>query len=257
MKALLLAGLAALALSGPALAGQPVLLKADTTDADGVVTLSDLFDGAGPAGRTPVARRTATSVVLNARTVQAIARRAGLDWANSEGLKTIVVSGGPVSPAMLAAMTDGPAPAPAPRGNVQVLTWARDISAGETIGPEDLVWSKAAMAPSDSPRDPDVVIGLMARRPLRAGGAARAHDVSPPAVIRAGEVITVLFQADGVSLALQGKALSAAGVGETLNVENPASKKIIQALVTGPGQAIVGPQADQMKAARSTRIAAR
>jgi flagella basal body P-ring formation protein FlgA len=102
-----------------------------------------------------------------------------------------------------------------------------------------------------------VVIGLAARRPLRAGGAALAHDVSAPAVIRAGEVITVLFQAEGVSLALQGKALSAAGVGETLNVENPASKKVIQALVTGPGQAVVGPAADQLKTARATRIAAR
>jgi flagella basal body P-ring formation protein FlgA len=251
MKALLLAGLA-LAFAGPALAGQPVFLKADTADADGIVTLSDLFDGAGPAGRVAVANRTATSVVLNAQTVQAIARRAGLDWANAEGLKTIVVSGGPIS----AAAAPGSA-ALAQRGNVDVLTWARNISAGEVVAPEDLVWGKAAAAPSDSPRDPDVIIGLAARRPLRAGGAALAHDVSAPAVIKAGEVITVLFQAEGVSLSLQGKALSVAGVGETLNVENTASKKIIQAMVTGPGQAIVGPAADQLRANRSTRFAAR
>ncbi|MDB5443669.1 MAG: hypothetical protein JWP73_2045, partial [Phenylobacterium sp.] len=35
MKALLLAAVAALALAGPALAGRPVMLKADTANADG------------------------------------------------------------------------------------------------------------------------------------------------------------------------------------------------------------------------------
>jgi flagellar basal body P-ring formation protein FlgA len=98
MKALILAAAAALVMAGPALAGRAVVLKADTADADGVVTLSDLFDGAGPAGRVALANRTGSSVVLNAKTVQAIAQREGLDWDNAEGLRTIVVHGGPVAP---------------------------------------------------------------------------------------------------------------------------------------------------------------
>ena len=251
MRALILAAAAALALAGPALAGRAVVLKADTADDDGVVTLSDLFDGAGPAGRVALANRTGASVVLNARTVQAIAQRAGLDWDNAEGLRTIVVHGGPVAPG------GGGVAATAQRGNVEVLTYARNIGAGETVAPEDLVWSKAAMAPSDAPRDPDAIIGLAARRPLRAGAAALNHDVSAPQVIKSGEVVTVLFQAEGVSLSLQGKALGSAGVGETLNVENTVSKKTIQAVVTGPGLAVVGPQADELRAARATRIASR
>lgn len=253
MKALLLAAAAVLAFAGPALAGQPVRLRADTANADGIVTLGDLFDGAGAAARVAVANRTADSVVLNARTVQVIAARAGLDWDNAEGLKTILVRGGPIRPGAAA----GPAAASAARGNVQVLTYARDISAGETVAAEDLVWSKAAAKPADSPRDPDTVIGMAARRPLRSGAAVLSHDVSAPQIIKAGEVITVLFQAEGVSLSLQGKALGAAGVGESLNVENTVSKKIIQAVVTGPGQAVVGPQADELRATRSTRIASR
>jgi flagella basal body P-ring formation protein FlgA len=101
------------------------------------------------------------------------------------------------------------------------------------------------------------MIGLAARRPLRAGAAALAHDVSAPQVIKAGEIITVTFEADGIALSLQGKALAAAGVGETLNVENTQSKKTIQALAIGPGQAVVGPAAGDLKAARSTRFATR
>src|SRR5512142_564155 len=136
---------AALALASPAFAGQPVTLKADTANADGVVTLGDLFDGAGAAARTPVARRIGESVVLSAQAVQAAARHAGLDWANAEGLSTIVVRAGTAS-------------AVAARGNVQVLTYARDIAAGEVVGPADIVWAKAAAAPGDAARDPDAVI---------------------------------------------------------------------------------------------------
>lgn len=239
----ILAAAAALALASPAFAGQPVTLKADTANADGVVTLGDLFDGAGAAARTPVARRIGESVVLSAQAVQAAARHAGLDWANAEGLSTIVVRAGTAS-------------AVAARGNVQVLTYARDIAAGEVVGPADIVWAKAAAAPGDAARDPDAVIGMSARRPLRSGAVVAAHDVAAPIVIKAGEIITVAYEAEGISLALQGKALSAGGVGDTLNVENTASKKVIQAVVAGPGQAVVGPAAEQLKP-RSTRIALR
>jgi flagella basal body P-ring formation protein FlgA len=255
MRGLLLLAAASLALAGPALAGQPVMLKATLFAPDGVVTLGDLFDGAGGAARVPVASRHGTSVALNAQVVQATARRAGLDWANEEGLKTIVISGAPVSPA--AAAGGVTRVAAAAHGNLDVLTYARNIAAGELVAPEDLVWSKVAAAPADSPRDPDALIGFAARRPLRAGAAALTRDVAAPQIIKAGDIITVSFQADGIALSLQGKALAGAGVGEALNVENTQSKKVIQAVVTGPGRAIVGQAAQDLKAGRSTRIATR
>src|SRR4051812_25344707 len=120
MKALV--ALAALLIATPALAGAPVTLKADATDADGVVTLGEIFDGAGAAGRTPVASRAGASVMLNAQAVRLAAARAGLDWANAEGLRQIVVR---------SAATAGGSAAVAARGNVDVLTWARSIAAGE------------------------------------------------------------------------------------------------------------------------------
>jgi flagella basal body P-ring formation protein FlgA len=248
-RVLILAAAATLVIAGPALAGQPVTLRAATTSGP-VVTLGDLFDGAGAKASVPLANRTAGSVVLNARVVQLAAARAGLDWANAEGLKTIVVSAGPDAGAGGSAA--------AAHGNVQVLTYARDIAAGEVLKAEDVIWGKAAAAPADAARDPDAVIGMTARRPLRSGAAALSRDVSAPILVKSGEVVTVSFQAEGISLSLQGKALSSAAMGETLSVENTTSKKTIQAVVTGPGQAAVGPEADELKAARSsTRIASR
>jgi flagella basal body P-ring formation protein FlgA len=146
--------------------------------------------------------------------------------------------------------------APAARGNVDVLTWARNIPAGEVVQPQDLVWAKAAAAPADAPNDPEALIGQAARHALRQGGVATARDVAQVQVIKAKDVITVTYEAGGVSLALQGVALSSGGVGDAINVQNPSSKKILQAVVTGPGQALVGPAASQLKA-NPSRIALR
>jgi len=236
---------ATLACGDPALAGAPVTLKADTVDTDGMVTLGDLFDGAGAAGRVAVAAKPGAGVVLDAAAVQMVARRAGLDWANTEGVRKIVVRAAAVASASV------------PRGNVDVLTYVRNLAAGEIVQASDVVWGKAAAAPADAPSDPDQVIGMAAKRALRAGAVVAARDVGAAQVIKAGEIITVLYEAGGISLSLQGKAMTSAGVGETIAVQNTTSKKIIQALVTGPGQAVVGPAADDMKTVRSTRYAVR
>jgi len=241
-----LALLAALTVAGPALAGQAVSLKADIADQDGVVTLGDLFDGAGAAARTPVATRNGAEVVLDAGAVQLAARRAGLDWANAEGLHKIVVHGG--APALAAS---------AAHGNVEVLTYTRSLAAGEIVQPTDLAWVKAAAAPSDAPGDAEAVIGQAAKRPLRAGAVVLARDTGAALVIKAGDAVTVSYEAEGISLTLDGKAMGSAGVGDALSVQNTLSKKIVQAVVTGPGQAVVGPAADRLKSARSLRYAVR
>ena len=231
----------------PALAGTAVTLKADMLDADGVVTLGEIFDGAGAAGRTPIASRTGASIMLNAAAVQAAGRRAGLDWANAEGLRQIVVrngaAGNPVSPVA--------------RANVDVLTWTRNIAAGDVVQPQDLVWAKVAVAPADAAMDPDAVVGLAARRTLRAGAAVAGRDVAAPQVVKANEIVTLTFDEGGITLTLQAKALSGGGVGETINAQNVTSRKTIQAVVSGPGQALVGPAADKFKLTRSTRYALR
>lgn len=241
--ALLLSFCAALAAS-PALAGQ-VTLKADVADSDGRVTLGDLFDGAGAAGDYVIATRTGPTVVLDAAAVRVFARRAGLDWSNPNGLRRIVVRGGAA------------ASAPAGRGNVEVLTWARSLNAGEIVQPQDLTWGKALGAPSDAPRDADAVIGMAARRPLREGATVSQRDVTAQQVIRAGEMVLITWSSGGITLSLQGKAMSAAAVGQTFNVQNPASKKLIEAVATAPGQAVTGPEAQRLKAAGSAQYAAR
>ena len=249
MKRLLIT-VCALALAGPAFAGQAVSLKMDTTDADGRVTLGDLFDGAGSASNVLVATRVGSTAVLDAGQVQSAARRAGLNWTNSQGLRRIIVrqgiDGGGNGVGVVRA-----------RGNVEVLAYARSLSAGEIVQPQDLIWVKMAASPSDAPQDADALIGMSAKRPLREGAAASLRDVSAAQVIKNGDIITVTYENGGVSLALQGKAMSAAAAGDLVSVQNTLSKKTIQAVATGPGSAMVGPQAQSLQNRSSARYAAR
>lgn len=243
----LLSLIAALAAAGPAFGGQAVTLRGDVASSD-TVTLGDLFEGAGAAARVPIANRSGASVVLDTSLVQAAARRAGLDWANAEGLRKIVVHAG--APGLPSSVSSA-------HGNVEVLTYTRSLGAGEIVQPTDLAWIKVAAAPTDAPGDADMVIGQAAKRPLRAGAVALAHDTGAAMVIRPGDIVTVSYQADGVSLRLEGKSMGSAGVGESLAVLNTLSKRVVQTLVTGPGEAVVGPAAEQIKATRSLRYAAR
>lgn len=243
-RAVLIAACALLA-AGPAFAAD-VSLRADVADGDGMVTLGDLFDGAGAAANVPVAGRPGPTVVLDAAAVQGVARRAGLNWSNPQGLRRIVVRAG------VSTASSGPS-----RGNVEVLAWARSLNTGEVVQPQDLIWTKAAAAPSDTPRDADAVIGMTARRPLREGSAVTLRDVSAQQVIKSGDLISITWSQGGISLTLQGKALANAAVGQSFNVQNTASKKIIEAVAIAPGQAVTGPEAQRLKAAGAAQYAAR
>ena len=226
----------ALICAAPALAGTPVMLNASIVDADGHVTLGELFDDAGPAQGVVVAERKGPSVVLDASAVQAFAHRYGLDWSNPQGVRRIIVRGDAVGSA---------------GHGREVLTYAHNFVVGEIVQPADLIWSKAAGAPVDAPPGVDAVVGLAARRPLREGDAVEIHDLTAPMVIKAGETVMVTDSEDGVTLTLEAKAMANAAAGDTLNVQNTASKKVIEAVASGPGEAVVGPEALRLKADRN------
>ncbi len=234
----------------PALAGAPVTLKSDAY-ASGSVTLGDIFEGAGRAASVVVgpAAQPGANIILDAGLVQRQARAAGLDWNNEAGLQRIVVHGG-------ASATPAPA-ASAQRAGPQnagpmksVLTYARNLNAGEIVRADDLTWGDVAdfAVPSDAPRDAEAAIGKAAKKPLRAGVAVAARDLAMPQVIKKDDMVQVAFRSGGIVLTLQGKALEAATLGEPFSVINIASKKTIEAVATGPGRAVVGPEADRIRA---------
>ncbi len=225
--------------AAPALAGQPVSLRGQVS-ASGLITLGDLFDNSGQAGGVVIGNGAPAgmSAVLDAGAVQRIAHNHGLDWDNPQGLQRIVVPNVGAAVASAGPMVD-------------VLTYARNLTAGETVQPADLAFGKVPSfaVPADAPRDADGVIGKLVRRPLRAGAAVSAHDLSNPILVKRDDVVEVSYHTDGISLTLQGKAMGDAAAGEPVAIQNTASKKVIQAVVTGADEAVVGPEAEALRAA--------
>lgn len=137
MRALILAVAVALA-AGPALAG-PVTLKVNPVDADGRVTLGDLFDGAGAAANVVVGQRAGPSIVFEAGQLQSLARQSGLDWANPTGLRRVVVRSAvsaPTGGGAVAALSAPDLAAPAP---AVARAPARNAYADRVISRNDVV----------------------------------------------------------------------------------------------------------------------
>ena len=250
MRILLLAAAVA-ALATPAFSAQTVTLKPQVF-ATGRITLGDLFDNAGRASNVALGPTVAEggSVVIDAATVQRATMNAGLTWANEAGLRRVIVRSG-AAPAAAAGASSSAA-------KVEVLTYNRSLEAGEIVQPEDLSWTKVAAAPAGAPRDADALIGKAAKRPLRSGAAASTRDVTNPLVVKRDDMVEVVFAMDGVNLSLQAKAMEAAAVGDTISLMNLSSKKVIQAVVAAPGKAVVGPEADALRArSRLSQFASR
>lgn len=194
---------ALIALASPALAA-PVTLKANPVDDDGRVTLGDIFDGAGGAADVLVARRVGPSVVLEAGQLQALARQAGLDWVNPNGLRRVAV---------------------------------RQGVAEEPV---------AATAIQTAAAGPAAPVRAASRRP-----AVRET------IIKRNDMVRVTYEVGGVKLAVLGRAMRDAAVGEPVAVTNTTSNRIIDAVAAGPGQAIAGPAGDAIRADALSQFAAR
>ena len=68
-------------------------------------------------------------------------------------------------------------------------------------------------------------------------------------VIARNDMVRVTYQVGGVNLAVMGKAMRSAGLGEPVAIMNTASNRVIDAVASGPGQAVAGPAADIARAA--------
>ena len=240
----LLSILALAAVATPAMAG-PVTLKANPVDADGRVTLGDVFDGAGAAAAgVVVATRVGPSVVFEAGQLQAQALRAGLHWSNPRGLSRVVVRAAEVAPAMTPVALSAPAGSAARAGaTTEVLTYARSLAAGDVIQPEDVVWTtvQSHQAQSSGPSDADKVIGLIARRALRVGAPVAARDLTAPQVIARNDMVEVAFLSGGIKLTVTGRATRNAAAGDAVPILNVQSGRTIDAVAVGPGRAVAGP----------------
>jgi flagella basal body P-ring formation protein FlgA len=82
-------------------------------------------------------------------------------------------------------------------------------------------------------------VGLQMRRQMRAGQVIKAADLGKPDLVTRDQNVTLIYDAPGVHLTGRGKAVDSGTLGDTVNVMNTQSKRVVQGTVTGPGQVAV------------------
>ncbi|MAX72479.1 flagellar basal body P-ring formation chaperone FlgA [Alterinioella nitratireducens] len=113
------------------------------------------------------------------------------------------------------------------------------IRSMSVIGPADV-----RLVAGDTPGailDLAAAIGMEARVNLYPGRPIRPGDLREPAVINRNEIITLQYDANGLLIVTEGRALDRAGIGERLRVLNLSSRTTVTATVQGAGLATVGP----------------
>lgn len=84
--------------------------------------------------------------------------------------------------------------------------------------------------------DEDEVLGLSARRRLRADQVLNPSLLIEAAPVRRGQPVRILARQHGIEASTQGEALADGNKGEVIRVRNISSNKVIQAQVVGPGE---------------------
>jgi flagella basal body P-ring formation protein FlgA len=121
--------------------------------------------------------------------------------------------------------------------SVRVVVPVRDIARGEVISDSDLTFGSVAGAAlmNGTVTSMDDARGMEARRVLRAGEVLSTSDLRHPVVVSRGQTVTMTFDAPGVGLTAMGRAMSEGGIGDTVTVQNPASFRMVSAIVTAAG----------------------
>ncbi len=238
-------------IASPAMASD-LVLKSNPSDGDGRITVGDVFDNAGSAAGVLLGYRNGATAVLDAATVQMVVTRNGASWDNPRGQRRIIVGSG----------VDGSSPAdnaPAPQRasaqtgsqagarNRDVLTYAHSMNAGEVVQAEDLTFASVAADGSDLPNDARPLVGKVVRFPVRQGAVVHTGDLTSPLVVKRAETVKVTWSNGNLAVSMSGLATKDAARGDLIQVQNPSSKKLIDAVITGPGEALAGPAADQLR----------
>jgi flagella basal body P-ring formation protein FlgA len=141
---------------------------------------------------------------------------------------------------------------------VEVATLLRPIERGGVVRANDVVMERRPKteAGTDIADSSERVVGMAARRAMRAGQTLRMSDLSRPELVQRNENVTVIFEVPGIMLTSRAKALEAGAEGDLINVLNPQSKRTIQGVVTGPSTITVTSMKPRIAAATSTNVAA-
>lgn len=130
---------------------------------------------------------------------------------------------------------------------IDAVAVARPVERGEILKASDLTAVRRPKAQAATVlTDSAGAIGLAARHALRPGEALAAADLMKPEIVARNDTVTIVYQVPGVMLTLRGQAKDGGAMGETINVINMETKRVMQVVITGPDRVSVGPVGPRM-----------
>jgi flagellar basal body P-ring formation protein FlgA len=123
---------------------------------------------------------------------------------------------------------------------VDAVAVERTIEHGEVLKASDLTIVRRPKAEGTALSDLNAVVGLAARHQLHPGQPLSTADVMKPEIVLRNDTVTIVYQVPGVTLTLRGQAQDNGALGDTIGVINVDSKRVVQAVISGPDRVTVG-----------------
>ncbi|NGZ06539.1 MAG: flagellar basal body P-ring formation protein FlgA [Magnetococcales bacterium] len=121
------------------------------------------------------------------------------------------------------------------------LVLKRPLKRGDVVSEADLKWEEGELdrPPVDLVDNPRQLAGQSATRQIPAGRPLQYEAFASPHVVARGERVQVAAIRGSLHIETVGIAKAPGRIGETIQLENPASHRRFDARVTGPGRAEV------------------
>ena len=123
------------------------------------------------------------------------------------------------------------------RKEAEVVVLSRPVPAGQPITAEHVTMERRDIAGAGAAvfNDPAAVIGMTAVQGLRPGSALVTTDVAIGSLLKRGDPVMLVSRVDGIEVRMSGRAMGRAAPGDTVAVENLASRRIIRGRLVGEG----------------------
>jgi flagella basal body P-ring formation protein FlgA len=117
-------------------------------------------------------------------------------------------------------------------GTTKVVLAAHALVVGTVLSAKDLTVEQRDMVglPPGYLDDPDIALGLTAARAIAGGAIMTNQQLLGVQAVQRGQTVTLIADADGIVVRMEGKALSDGLVNQRVKVENLSSGKIIEGI---------------------------
>lgn len=114
---------------------------------------------------------------------------------------------------------------------------AANLPAGTILTPDNVVMKAVPVGQADAYGyvPVDQLVGMALNRQSREGMLLRASDVSPPLAVSKNDLVTIIYRRGPMTLTVKGQAITNASRGNSLQVLNLMSNRVITATAVSPG----------------------